>query len=542
MPKLSIFVLGSPRIEYEKIPIKIDRRKAVALLVYLVVTNRGHTRDALATLLWPTLDQSKARGALRRTLSVLNKALNGEWLDINRETVTLEQNADVWLDVNEFHELLAFTDTHDHPDDEICSKCLSSKTTAVELYRDDFLVGFTLKDSPKFDEWQFFLGENFRLELASALERIVSVTGEQKKFELAIHNARRWVALDPIQENAHRQLMNLFAASGQRNAALRQYHECARIIKDELGVNPQKETVELLETIKRGQKPPSLTKKISIPQTRYVRSGEIYIAYQVVGSGPIDFLVIPGYVTHLEHAWNEPKLANILQRLASISRLILFDKRGTGLSDRAAEPPKIEQTMNDAMEVLKAVGSKQAALYGYSEGGPMSALFAATHPERTLGLILYGTFAKGTRVPDYPWALNSEQHKRWIEEIEQNWGSPLLIDFFAPSAADDNRFRKWWAKFLRLGASPGAAVDLAQMMAEIDIRDTLPSIRVPTLVLHRTDDKLLRVEGGRFIAGQIPGAKYVELPGVDHLWWTGNTEEIVSEIEDFLTSVQQTDT
>lgn len=539
MSKLSMFVLGSPRIEDDNIPIKIDRRKAVALLAYLAVTGRSHTRDALATLLWPTLDQSKARGALRRTLSALNKALNGKWLDIDRETVTLERNADVWLDVNEFHELLAFTDTHDHPDDQICSKCLSSKISAFELYRDDFLAGFTLKDSPKFDEWQFFLGENFRLELASALERIVSTTGEQKKYELAIQYARRWVALDPIQEHAHRQLMNLFAVSGQRNAALRQYQECTRIIKDELGVTPQKETVELHETIKRGQKPPSLVKKISIPQTRYVRSGEIYIAYQVVGSGPFDLLVIPGWVSHLEHAWNEPQLAGTLQRLASFSRLILFDKRGTGLSDRAAEPPKIEQTMNDALEVLRTVGSKQAAVFGYSEGGPMSALFAASHPEKILGLILYGTFAKGTRVPDYPWALWPEQHKKWAEGVQQYWGGPYLLDSFAPSAAGDNRYKKWWAKFQRLGASPGAALDLVQMMAEIDIRDILPSICVPTLVLHRTEDKMLKVEGGRFIAGQIPGAKYVELPGDDHLWWMGDTEDIVSEIEDFLTGVHQ---
>jgi pimeloyl-ACP methyl ester carboxylesterase/DNA-binding winged helix-turn-helix (wHTH) protein/class 3 adenylate cyclase len=276
------------------------------------------------------------------------------------------------------------------------------------------------------------------------------------------------------------------------------------------------------------------------PETRYVRNGELNIAYQVVGSGPLDLVFVMGWVSHLEYFWKEESFSRFLRRLASFSRLILFDKRGTGLSDRVqpSELPTLEQRMDDVRCVLEAVGSERAALVGVSEGGPMSALFAATYPERTVALVMVGTYAKRIRSDDYPWAPTAAQREHFLEELREHWGSPIGLEERAPSRANDPQFRDWWAAYLRMGASPGAAVALTKMNAEIDVRHVLPSVRVPTLVLHRTGDRCLSVEGGRYVAGLIPGAKYVELPGADHLPFVGDQDAILEEVEAFLTGVR----
>ncbi len=278
-----------------------------------------------------------------------------------------------------------------------------------------------------------------------------------------------------------------------------------------------------------------------MPKTHYATGpNKVNIAYQVVGEGPFDLVFVMGWVSHLEYFWKEPSFARFLARLASFSRLILFDKRGTGLSDPVpvSDLPTLEQRMTDVQVVLDAVGSRRAALLGVSEGGPMCALFAATYPERTSALVMIATYAKRTCSADYPWAPTEQEHSVFLDEIKKDWGGPVGIEARAPSVADDPQFREWWAAYLRSGASPGAALALTQMNAEIDMRNVLPSIRVPTLVLHRKDDGCLPAGGGRYIASTIPGAKYVELEGRDHLIFVGDQDAILSEIEEFLTGAR----
>jgi pimeloyl-ACP methyl ester carboxylesterase/DNA-binding winged helix-turn-helix (wHTH) protein/class 3 adenylate cyclase len=276
------------------------------------------------------------------------------------------------------------------------------------------------------------------------------------------------------------------------------------------------------------------------PETHYARSGDVNIAYQVVGDGPIDLVFVMGWVSHVEYFWAEPSFARFLSRLASFSRLILFDKRGTGLSDRVPlnQLPTLEQRMDDVRAVMDAVGSERAALCGISEGGPMCSLFAATYPEKTIALIMIGTYAKRIWDPEYPWAPSEKERASFYEEIQRDWGGPVGIEERAPGLAHDARFREWWSTYLRMGASPGAALALTQMNAEIDVRDVLPSIRVPTLIIHRTGDVCLKVEEGRYVAQRIPGAKFLELPGVDHLPFVGDQDEIHFGIEEFLTGVR----
>lgn len=277
------------------------------------------------------------------------------------------------------------------------------------------------------------------------------------------------------------------------------------------------------------------------PRTHYaISTNDVNIAYQVVGDGPLDLVFVMGWVSHLEYFWQEPSFARFLTRLASFSRLILFDKRGTGLSDRVplGELPTLEQRMTDVQAVMDAVGSERAALLGISEGGPMCSLFAATYPARTEALVMIGTFAKRQWSADYPWAPTTQERAAFMEEIKKNWGGPVGLGKRAPSVAHDPQFRDWWATYLRMGASPAAALALTQMNAEIDVRGVLPSIRVPTLVLHHTHDACFPVENGRYVAARIPGAKYVELAGKDHLPFVGDQDALLDEVEEFLTGAR----
>jgi pimeloyl-ACP methyl ester carboxylesterase len=274
------------------------------------------------------------------------------------------------------------------------------------------------------------------------------------------------------------------------------------------------------------------------PATRYARSGDVNIAYQVVGDGPFDLIYVAGWVSNVELNWEDPAQERFLSRLASFSRLIMFDKRGTGLSDRVPEDrlPTLETRMDDVRAVMDAAGSEEAALFGVSEGGVMSALFAATYPERTRALTIFSTYAKRIWSPDYPWAPTPEVRQQTYELLERDWGERMDVDYLVPSA--DEAVKRRLATYMRRSASPGAAVTLLRMNTQIDIRDVLPAIRVPTLIVHRTGDRDINVEEGRYIAGRIPGARFVELPGDDHLPWVGDQDAVLDEIEEFLTGVR----
>jgi len=273
------------------------------------------------------------------------------------------------------------------------------------------------------------------------------------------------------------------------------------------------------------------------PQTRYARSGKVNIAYQVVGEGPLDLVYVPGWVSHVELAWEDPDRAKFLNRLASFSRLIIFDKRGTGLSDRVADDqlPSLEVRMDDLRAVMDAVGSQRAALFGFSEGGNLSMLFAATYPERTVALVTYGCFAKRIWSPDYPWAPTPEKRAKEYEDIEREWGNLMDLSHYIPSKMNDREYASRQATYMRHSASPSAAVALLRMNTQIDVRAILPTITAPTLILHRTGDRDVNVEEGRWLAARIAGSRFVEFPGDDHFPWVGDQDSILLEAQEFLT-------
>ena len=275
------------------------------------------------------------------------------------------------------------------------------------------------------------------------------------------------------------------------------------------------------------------------PKTQYAKSGDIHIAYQVFGDGPIDIVWVPGWFSNVESNWESPFMAYFFDRLSSFARVITFDKRGTGLSDPVAvtSPPTLEERMDDVRAVMDAVGSERAVPVGLSEGGPMSALFAATYPDRTSALVLTGTFARVASADDYPIGLDADVVRGIVDVLVANWGDGLIVQFAAPSM-DSEEYRKRVGEYERSSASPGMVRALMLLNLEVDIRPLLPAITVPTMILHRTGDTLVPVEHGRYLADHIPGAKMVEVPGIDHVPWAGDTDRFVDEIQEFLTGAR----
>jgi DNA-binding SARP family transcriptional activator/class 3 adenylate cyclase len=375
----------------------------------------------------------------------------------------------------------------------------------------------------EFDSEPFARLEGARLEelrLATLEERIDADLELGRHADL-VGELETLVARHPLRERFLEQLMLALYRSGRQADALAVFRERRRALSDELGIEPSQALRDLELRILRHDPllgPPAEAVRHSMrrrPGVRYARSGDLSIAYQVTGDGPIDLVLVSGFVSHLEKDWEEPRHAHFLDRLGSTARLIRFDKRGTGLSDRPHGVPDLETRMDDVRAVMDAVGSRRAVLFGYSEAAPMAILFAATYPEQTRALVLYGAYAKRLDPDDdYPWAPRREARAAYIEALERDWGFESDMKMMCPSA--DDAMARWWGERSRAAASPGAIRTLQEMNSLIDVRALLPAIRVPTLVVHRGTDYDVRVEEGRYIAERIPGARFVELPGADH--------------------------
>ena len=546
MSGLRVHLLGAPRIERDARELSVTPRKAFALLAYLLERQVPVERDTLATLLWPDSGSRVARASLRQALYKLQQVLPADVLTATAEQVKISSRAEVWVDTWAFRRLAV-----DPPgggqsaagSSVAAEEALRRLTQAATFGGDDFLAGFSIPDAPEFEEWQLLRREELREQLARVLSCLAEACLTLGRAADGLPHARRWLALDPLHEPTHRLLMRLLADAGRTSAALQQYRRCQQILAEELEVFPCAETQALYESI-RGRRaaesaaPSSQPGPTPCPPVRYVASGELHIAYQVLGEGPAELLLLPGFISHLEQIWEQPELARFLREVAKHARLVLFDKRGVGLSDRIGYTPTLDHTMADVLAVMEAAALHRPVLLGVSEGGPNAILLAATHPERRGGLILYGTLPKFTRSPDYLWAPPADVYDRWLRALTSEWGRPVSLEQFAPSRADDTELGEWWARLLRLGSSPGGVRAVLGVTRDIDVRALLPAVRLPTLVLHRVGDRVTRIEGARYLAERIPGARLVELPGEDHWWFIGDLQPMMSEVLAFLHSVR----
>lgn len=527
--KPTLFLFGHPRLECDGRPVDIGLRRGWALLAYLADSGGACSRDTLAELLWPEAAAGDGRTRLRRLLHRLRDVLGDGVLNGSADALWLSEDFRGRTDVVAFRDTLARWVGERTQAPEL----LAQVERALALYRDGFLAGFTLPDSIAFEQWQRVVTESLHHAYTHALARLVALHAARGERDTAIALARRRVAADPLQEPAHRALMQLHADAGDRAAALRQYDECRRLLVDELGIGPQPETRALAAAIRRDGSPMAGARPAPGP-VRYACSDGIHIAYRVHGDGPLDLVMMPGFVSHLDIYWDQPELADFMHALGAIARVITFDKRGVGLSDRVDAAPTLEQTAADLRAVLDAAGARRIVLFGVSEGGPAAIVFATRHPQCITGLVLYGTLARFLAGDDYPCGYPAELARRRFDALIADWGGPTYIDLFAPSWAADPERRAWWARALRLAASPAAARRVFDALAATDVRHLLPRITAPTLVLHRVGDRAVAIEHGRRLAAGIAGSRLVELTGDDHWWWIGDSGALLDSIRDFV--------
>jgi DNA-binding SARP family transcriptional activator/pimeloyl-ACP methyl ester carboxylesterase len=480
----------------------------MALLIYLAEAKGPVGRDVVATMLWPESSEDVVRARLRRLLHRLQRVL-GDVLTIDRSTVRWSSAVDLQVDAQLF--------------EHACDR--AEFEPACCLYLGDFLEGFSPGDCPQFDEWAFFRREALRGRAIHALERMVNDRNAAGDYLTAVAHAGRLVEFDPLSEVYVRHLIRNHMLAGDRAAAKRHLEALTQRLRDELDVAPEAETRALLNV---GATLPGS------PPTRYVSDGSVHLAFQTYGTGQIDILVLPGFVSHVERVWEEPRCRALLSSLAEMGRLILFDRRGIGLSDRVGFNPSVDATAHDIGTVLDAAGSRRVVLFGASEGGPACIKFAAERPDRVAGLILFASLAKGSATPDYAHALQARQYDMWLRRLIAVWGGPAGIETFAPSLSGDPQARAWWAGLLRAASSPGALKGLLEALRDTDVRHLLGRISVPTLVLHRRGDSAVRIGAGRHLARHIAQAQFVELDGADHWAFAGDQQPLLASIKQFV--------
>ena len=526
----------------QPLPVQGARTRAV-LAMLLVHANQVVPADRLTAELWAGQPADRAAASLQVRVSQLRKALRaaGE-ADrlVTRPPGYLIRVTPGELDAPRFEHLARDGET-----------ALAAGDGALAARRLDEALGLwrgaALADV---DDAPFAQAEARRLE-----ERRLAALESRAEARLACGGHRELIgeletltAAHPLRERlwAHRMLA-LYRA-GRQAEALRAYRDLRAILTGELGIEPSPALRELEGRILRQDATlappapgedraggPGARSEAEPPVTRYARSSDgVHIAYQVLGQGERDIVIVPGLISHLDLWWEDPYAARFHRRLASLGRLIMFDKRDTGLSDRAVGEDTAEQRIEDVRAVMRASGSNRAVLFGYSEGGPMSILFAARYPERVAALILGAASARWPAAPGYPCGEQTEEMASALEDLAaRRWGQGDSIEWYAPSLAGSDAARRSLARWERMAASPSAVLRMLRMIREIDVRDVLPGLGVPALVIQRRQDRITPPCHGRYLAAHLPGARYFEQPG-DHLLWLGDTDAMFGQIREFL--------
>jgi len=545
-------LLGPLEVRHDHAPVQVAPGKQRALLAMLLLNaNRTVPSDQLVDALWDEDAPESARKMVQILVSQLRKALPEPRLHTRAPGYVLEVGEDE-LDVARVERSVAAARRALSDGDAAGARALLDD--ALSLWRGPALAEFAE---------QFARHESSRLEelRLTALEWRIEADLALGHHRTVVSELEALIAQHPLRESLRSHHMLALYRSGRHAEALASYRAFRGALADELGIEPSASLRELEGMMLRQD--PSLdpakpsTAASTAPTTddgpvvvasghdadiAYARSGDVRIAYQVIGQGPVDLVLVHGWVCSFQPGWENPKLAGFYRRLAASGRLILFDKRGTGLSDRVSPErlPDLETRMDDVRAVMDAAGSERAVVLGISEGGAMSTLFAATHPERTLALVLMSTFARMMRAADYPHGATPEQYRSRLAAADQDdWATAVTNEWLgrvAPDILRDPAAVRWYTSYVQRGASPGASRAIRVMNAEIDVREVLPSISVPTLVLYRSDEYYS--EGTRYVGERIPGARVVELPGNDHLPWEGDQASLLDEIGRFVAGVR----
>ncbi len=515
------------------------RKPKQVLEVLLVHGGVAVAKDRIADLIWGDALPVDWQRTLEAHVSVLRKHLTSD-RSLARRLVATEPGAYRFaaeiadLDAHEFDHLVAQAAS------EPRGRRRALLESALRLVR-----GPLLADEP-YTDWveptrRLYAERVMTAELDCAEERLV--TGDPSG---ALELARGVLVREPTRERAHRLAMLSHYASGEPAAAERAFGECRAELDEAFAVPPLPETIRVHDGIRARQPVAALLPAAEMRtvnglrgRTQYARSGTTAIAFQVVGNGSRDVVFIPGFVSHVEACWELPAYATFLRRLAAHGRLVLFDKRGTGMSDPIDHPCSLEERVDDIRVVMDAANSRSAVLFGVSEGGPMSVLFAQQHPDRVDGLVLFGTASRFFAAPGRPGAWTPEFYETYMAGIDSAWADGHGQELVNPSTAEDEHLREWTARYLRLGASPRMARELLAMNADIDVTDLLPSLDVPTLVVHRRDERWVRPENAAFLAERIPHARLALVDGVDHWPWVGDPDPVLEAVDQFIANLDR---
>jgi DNA-binding SARP family transcriptional activator/pimeloyl-ACP methyl ester carboxylesterase len=537
---MEFLLLGPLEVRDGDGPAKVGGAKQRALLALLLLDlGRVVAAERLIDELWGERAPASARKMVHVHVSNLRKALGAEVLRTHAVGYSIEVDAAA-LDVERFEHLAAEGRAAFATEDPAVASERLGK--ALSLWRGPALAEFS---EP------FAMREGARLEALrlAALEDRIEADLALGRHAAAATELDGLTALHPHRERLRGQHMVALYRAGRQAEALASYREAWQSLDAELGIQPSAELRELEQRIlvhdpvlaPPGREAGALLPR-AMPQaqgvTRYASRGDISLAYQVFGEGELELAVTSGWVLPMELFRDDPGFARFLDRLGSFARVLLWDKRGTGLSDRIAPGarPTLEERTADLGTVIDAAGFERPALLGLSEGCHLAALYAVAHPERTNMLALYGGWPRTLRAPDYPWGDAPEWFAELVEEVREHWGdAAYLLRYWAPASEHDEHLRAWWSRALRLGATPTAATTWLELMKDVDLRESLSAIEAPCLVVHRRGDVIVPVGNGRSLAECIPHAEYVELPGTDHLWWTGDQDALLEAIERFFT-------
>lgn len=523
---LELHVFGVPVLVAQGREARLPLKRAAALLVYLAFNSGPVPRAHLAVLLWPDADEATGRTRLRRLVYTIEEAVGERLICADEDCLALVPQK-VQTDALRF---MSFArDAVASP--ELDGDVLAEAGRWVERVRRPLMQGITF-GSGAFDDWLQATTIDCERLLARLLERMIDVVGRRPDAGPALDLAEVLIALDVYREPSYVLLMQLHAHHGHTAGVEAAYTRCADTLRAEFGIKPGPQTekayLKLTENLKQ-----LWSHRLERPGVRFAEGPLGIVAYTVIGTGAQAMVISPGFVSQIEIALEHPPFRAFVEALGDRFRIILFDRRGIGLSERTGATSTPAAMAADILAILDHAGVQRAWLFGSSEGGLAAMRLAIDCPERVQGLCLFGSLARGSAAPDYPWALSAAAFDVWLERLIAAWGGPVGIETFAPSATGDPALRAWWARIVRHAASPGALKTIFDGLRDADLRAELGRIGVPTLVMHRRGDRAVRFGAGEHLAQKIPGAVWHPLEGTDHFWWCGDSAPVIQAIMDF---------
>jgi pimeloyl-ACP methyl ester carboxylesterase/DNA-binding SARP family transcriptional activator len=525
-PALELQVFGVPTAVVQGRAKRLPLKRAVALLAYLAFNPGPVPRTHLAAMLWPDADEAQGRTRLRRLAYTIERALGGGVLSSDHEGLALTAGT-VETDALRFARFARTAVAAATFDDD----SLKQARQWVERARRPLMQGIAF-GSDTFDDWLKATSIEHEHLLARLLERLIDALGGRGEFASALELAEVLVALDVYREPSYVLLMQLQTLQGHSAGVEAAFTRCAEVLRAEFGIKPGPHTesayLRMTEDLQRLS-----SSRVQRPSVRFAEGGLGAVAYATLGAGKDTLVISPGFVCHIEIALEYPAFRAFVEALADRFRVILFDRRGVGLSERLRATSTPAAMAADIAAILDHAGVPRAWLFGSSEGGLGAMRLAVDRPERVQGLCLFGSLARGSAAPDYPWALPAAAYGVWLQRLIAGWGGPVGIETFAPSEQHDPALRAWWARLVRHAASPGGLETILGGLRNADLRADLGRIGVPTLVMHRRGDKAVRFEAGEHLARNIPGAVWHPLEGVDHFWWCGDSAAVVRAILKF---------